>query len=60
MQWVVGLPVIALVVALAVGLVTGRVRARSCCSVADPRRDLRMAGAFDDVSPDPRGGRTPS
>lgn len=27
--------------ALAIGAVTGRVRARSCCAVADPERDLR-------------------
>ena len=60
MQWVFGIPVVALVVALAVGLLTGRVSARSCCSPADPRRDLRMAGAFDEVSPEPRGGRTPT
>ncbi len=49
MRWIALVIVIAPVVALAVGALMGRVQARSCCSVADPRRDLRMAGAFDDV-----------
>ncbi len=40
--------VAVLVVLLAVGALTGRVRSRSCCSVADPRDDLRMRAAFED------------
>ncbi|NRQ49629.1 hypothetical protein [Aeromicrobium stalagmiti] len=36
---------------LVVGALTGRVRLTACCSVADPRRDLRMRGAFDDEVP---------
>ena len=36
---------------------TGRVQVRSCCGVADPRRDLRMRAAFtDDESPTGRSG----
>ena len=34
--------------ALVVGAATGRVRARACCAPADPARDLRMRGAFED------------
>jgi hypothetical protein len=35
-----------LALALLVGAVTGRVRARSCCTLAaDPERDLRMRDA---------------
>jgi hypothetical protein len=37
--------------ALAVGAVTGRIRATSCCAPSDPRRDLRMRGAFEDEKP---------
>jgi len=44
----VGSLVAVLVVLLAVGALTGRVRSRSCCSVADPRDDLRMRAAFED------------
>lgn len=45
-MWVVALA--GLVVALAVWLVRSRrVRVRSCCP-ADPARDLRMRGAFED------------
>ena len=45
---VLGFVVIALVVLLAVGALTGRVQSRACCSVADPRLDLRMRAAFLD------------
>lgn len=33
---------------MVVGVIRGRVRLKSCCSVADPRQDLRMRAAFDD------------
>lgn len=33
--------------------VTGRADARSCCTVADPRRDARMRAAFEDDPPAP-------
>lgn len=48
MAQVIGLAFAALVLMLAVGAVTGRVQSRSCCSPADPRRDLRMRAAFDE------------
>lgn len=47
MRWLIGLPILLATVALAVGAVTGRVRARSCCAPADPVHDRRM-------TPDPR------
>ncbi len=50
MRWVFGGLVLAFVVALAVGAITGRVRARSCCTPGDPGDDARMQGA--------RGGRS--
>ena len=40
--------VVAVLALLVVGAVTGRVRTRSCCAPADPSRDLRMRGAFED------------
>lgn len=46
-QYLIGGVVIAFLVLLVVGAVTGRVKSRSCCSVADPRQDLRMRGAFE-------------
>lgn len=46
MHYVVGGLVAAFVIVLAVGAITGRVKARSCCAVADPARDLRMRAAF--------------
>lgn len=48
LQYLVGGVVIVFLVLLILGAVTGRVKSRSCCSVADPRQDLRMRGAFDD------------
>jgi hypothetical protein len=42
-------------VALVAGAVTGRVRARSCCSPSDARRDARMRAAFDDEGPEGPG-----
>lgn len=44
-RYVVGIPFLVLVVALAWGALTGRVRAQGCCAVADPARDLRMRDA---------------
>ncbi|WP_158220404.1 hypothetical protein [Kineosporia sp. A_224] len=45
MRYVVGIPFLVLVVALAWGALTGRVRAQGCCAAADPARDLRMRDA---------------
>jgi hypothetical protein len=51
-EYVIGGAVIAFLVVLVVGAVTGRVKSRSCCSIADPRQDLRMRAAFEgDASP---------
>lgn len=44
-RYVVGIPFLVLVVALALGALTGRVRTQGCCAVADPARDLRMRDA---------------
>ena len=49
MGYVVGIPVLVFLLVLAYGGITGRVRLSSCCAVADPRRDLRMRGAFEDL-----------
>lgn len=48
MRYLVAAPIVAGMVALAVGALSGRVRARSCCAVAEPMRDLRMTGAATD------------
>jgi hypothetical protein len=50
-QYVLGAVVVLFIVALVAGAVTGRVRMRGCCTVADPRRDLRMRDAFQDEAP---------
>jgi len=48
MTEILGLVVAAFMLVLAVGALTGRVRARSCCGAGDARRDLRMRSAFDE------------
>ncbi len=50
MELILGGIVVAFLVLVLVGAVTGRVKAQSCCSMSatDPRRDLRMAAAFRD------------
>jgi hypothetical protein len=53
LEYVIGAVVIAFLVLLVVGAITGRVRSRSCCSIADPRQDLRMRGAFEDEAAPP-------
>jgi hypothetical protein len=54
MKFLVAAPIVLFVVWLAVGAVTGRVKARSCCSIpAD--RDLRLRG----VVPTDSAGTTP-
>jgi hypothetical protein len=47
-------PVVTFVVLLAVGALTGRVKVRSCCSMAASADDLRMRAA--DVSNEPSTG----
>jgi hypothetical protein len=41
-RYVVAAPIVLFLVLLLVGAVTGRVRVRTCCAVADPARDARM------------------
>lgn len=48
-QIVLGLIVAAATIALAIGAITGRVKAQSCCSIGDPERDLRMASPSERV-----------
>jgi hypothetical protein len=46
---VIGVVVAVFTVLLGIGAVTGKVKATSCCSIADPRRDARMREAFTDM-----------
>ena len=41
-EYLLGGVVIAFNVVLIVGALTGRVRVRGCCSIADPNQDLRI------------------
>lgn len=43
--------IFVLIVVLA-ATATRRTQIRSCCTVADPRQDLRMRAAFTDEAPD--------
>lgn len=47
MAYIVATPVLLFLVALAIGALTGRVRTTSCCSNANPAKDLRMRPAFE-------------
>jgi hypothetical protein len=47
-RFLVATPILVFPVLLAVGALTGRVRARSCCAPADPAADLRMRTAESD------------
>lgn len=53
MVYVLGSLAALFLVLAVVGALTGRVGVRSCCAVADPRRDARMRAAFEDDSPAP-------
>ena len=48
MPYVLAALVVLALLALGVAGLTGRLRAASCCALADPRRDARMRGAFKD------------
>ncbi len=48
MAYVFGVPALIFLVVVVVGGLTGRIRLTSCCTVADPRRDLRMRAAYED------------
>lgn len=47
MEIVLGIAVLAFLVFVVVGAVTGRVKAQSCCSLAapPPQRDLRLSAS---------------
>ena len=49
MAYVFGVPTLIFLVVVVVGGLTGRIRLTSCCTVADPRRDLRMRAAYEDT-----------
>ncbi|MFZ2016739.1 MAG: hypothetical protein WAV00_23215 [Nocardioides sp.] len=49
MAYVFGIPTLVFLVVLVSGGLTGRIRLSSCCTVADPKKDLRMRGAFEDA-----------
>lgn len=48
--YLVAAALVAFLLALVAGALTGRVRVRSCCAGADPAKDLRMRAAFTDES----------
>lgn len=48
MAYIVGAGFLVVIALLVFASHTGRVHARSCCGVADPRHDLRMTAAFAD------------
>jgi hypothetical protein len=48
MAQVIAYAALAVGVLLLVGVLLGRIQSRSSCTVADPRRDLRMRSAFDE------------
>jgi hypothetical protein len=48
MTWMFAVPVMGFLALLVVGSVTGHVKLKSCCGIADPRRDARMRDAFPD------------
>lgn len=42
MRYLIGGLVIAFMLFMLIGLLTGRARAKSCCVIADPAKDARM------------------
>jgi hypothetical protein len=48
MTWVFAVPVMGFLAFLVVGSITGHVKLKSCCGIADPRCDARMRDAFLD------------
>jgi len=47
MEYVAGAFVVVLVLILVIGALTRRIDVTTCCSLADPARDLRMRAAFE-------------
>ena len=54
MEYLLGGIVLAFLLLLVLGAATGRADLRSCCSIADPSRDLRMRAAYE-ADPDGAG-----
>jgi len=54
MVYLLGMMAALFLVLVVVGALTGRIQVRSCCTVADPRRDARMRAAFEDDPPTPQ------
>lgn len=54
MEYVAGAFVIVLALVLIIGALTRRIQVTSCCSLADPARDLRMRAAFENDAAPPR------
>jgi hypothetical protein len=46
MTWLFAVPVLGFVAFLVTGAITGHVKLKSCCGIADPRCDARMRDAF--------------
>jgi hypothetical protein len=44
-EYLLGGLIVVFMVLLAIGALTGRVKARSCCSIPDPSRDRMMTDA---------------
>ena len=55
MQFLLAGLIALFLIGLVVGAGTGRVNLRSCCSPADPSRDLRMRDAYAPESSDQPG-----
>ena len=59
MPYVIAALAVGFLALVVIGAVSGRVRMSACCAVADPSRDLRMRGAYDEppaeIGPDVRG-----
>lgn len=49
MQYVIGSILALATVVLAIGAITGKIKATSCCAPADPARDRRMQVGTEDT-----------
>jgi hypothetical protein len=53
MAWVFAVPIVVFVFFLVVGSITGQVKMKSCCGIADPRCDARLRFRLCDRQPVP-------
>ncbi len=53
LQYLIGGVVVVFLVLLVVGGLTGRVKLRNCCSIANPDHDLRMRSTGPDSNANP-------